>query len=292
MHITSSDNAYSLYSSRRPEQCAKLGYLFSTGYQRIVCFVAIAASQCPMVVLRRSSEDGKSVFDFRVRRAVVQAWLDYMRSNNEFYRDINIGHTALLQLPDDDSVIDQLPTLIWPDEDTSSAVDEGPQQNVPDNVPDLTTYSFVQQQDQQPSEMALLQQKVLLWPSHTTTTTPVDYNMKGFWSYAFPSLFPNAAADLTCPRSIGISLHEWTIHLLSIQGSSFMKHHRFLFTNNAIQHQRRVFMMTCTYVSNHPDQPLITVEDVRNMVSNNDNSVFNNVRRWSANVPGTGAYWK
>lgn len=45
---------------------------------------------------------------FRVRRAVVQVWLEFLAANHPGYRGFVLRHDNLSQLPVDDTVFDQL----------------------------------------------------------------------------------------------------------------------------------------------------------------------------------------
>ena len=53
------------------------------------------------VIVVRKEGAAKSHRDFRVRRSVVLAALQWLVDNNKYYRNISIDHHAVAQLPED-----------------------------------------------------------------------------------------------------------------------------------------------------------------------------------------------
>lgn len=54
---------------------------------------------------------------FRVRRGHVQAWLAYLIVNHPHYQTVTTDPTQLAQLPEDGSIIDDVPTVLDDDAD-------------------------------------------------------------------------------------------------------------------------------------------------------------------------------
>ena len=77
----------------------------------------------------------------RVKRADIQQWLEYLIDHHPAYRDLTIDSSNLNQLPEDDTIYDQLQTVDIVDKDTAAqdtpAQDTAPQQE-PDLPPELS----------------------------------------------------------------------------------------------------------------------------------------------------------
>src|SRR5579862_5904449 len=62
-------------------------------------------SSLEVLVIRRQSEsDLKAFRDFTVRRTKVACALQWLKVNNQYYRDINIDNEALQVLPENGSI--------------------------------------------------------------------------------------------------------------------------------------------------------------------------------------------
>jgi hypothetical protein len=66
--------------------------------------------EIPLIV-RRERPDGVGHYDFRVRRGIVRADLQWLKANNKWYRDIMIDEARLEALPEDGNL-----QCIWEEE--------------------------------------------------------------------------------------------------------------------------------------------------------------------------------
>src|ERR1700761_747912 len=63
-----------------------------------------------LVIIRRDGVDLSHHVDYVVRRAKVRAALEYKKAHDPAYHDLEIDEDALSQLPENGTVVDQIPT--------------------------------------------------------------------------------------------------------------------------------------------------------------------------------------
>ena len=199
-------------------------------------------SELDVLVVRK--EDEQSHRDFRVRRAVVEQALIWLLQNNRYYRanQVHLNQDALAQLPEDGdlSTLTSVPAGP-PSTQQPPPSDEDPygahlaQSFVPNAIRPMTEQETVCQsvQDRQTGTTS-----TLMWP--TIGGTPInEFTTEGYFSMAFPALFPTGAADFLGQRCNQVTIGYYFKHLLMYEDSRFAIHPRFRFF--ALNTKRRSF---------------------------------------------------
>ena len=151
--------------------------------------------RCPatldVIIVRREGVD-QCHKDFRVRRSVVLAALQWLILNNPYYHDVTINHNTLELLPDDSNLTNLLPVYISQDESQEIPAHHDPDDNtVPLHSTFLptTTRALTKQQRIEESILNPQNSQHISWPA--TTGNPVnEFTTEGYMSSAFPTLFP------------------------------------------------------------------------------------------------------
>jgi hypothetical protein len=206
----------------------------------------------PVVIVRMQGK-GPELKDFRVRRGIIQAWLRFLKKNHPMYADISINDEALMSLPEDGSILNELTTVDESDlqEPTSESSSNEPSVAAPDaNPPTLDT---LEEEDTGPEQAgasgvpvterglpeeylglrtsdgesedtmirSALRKKYKLkdiptmaWPERGSRIN--DYNTPGLQSILFPSLFPFGLGDsYNEDRRETVTMTEASKHLLN-----------------------------------------------------------------------------
>ena len=161
-----------------------------------------------ILTVRKDGSDSKHR-DFRVRKAVVLKALLWLKQHNKYYQKIDIDYNALNDLPEDGNlpnlsvikssrVIEKESSLQDTDEDAHDA-----ESFVPIAVQKLTEIEAVKKSIQERQNSA--DQTTVPWP-HRADTPVNEFNMEGYMSCAFPTLFPTGAGDFLAPRERVVTL--------------------------------------------------------------------------------------
>ena len=132
----------------------------------------------------------------------------------------------------------------------------------PSAVCPLTEQETIQQsiQDHQTSS-----QSTLMWPS--IGGTPInEFSTEGYFSMAFPTLFPTGAADFHGQRCHQVTIGNYFKHLMMYEGGRFAKHPRFRFISLNTEMRWRALQIGRIYVRQHPGDAQLTVDELRDMV--------------------------
>ena len=167
-------------------------------------------SELDVIVVRKEGAN-HSHRDFRVRRAVVHRALQWLVTHNQYYHSlgVTIDITALDQLPQNGnisqlvSVIEDTTTDSASTSDTAAAAEDDlcdehlPQSFVPVAATSMTEQETVQQSVQQRQ----YSQPALMWP--TIGGIPLnEFTTEGYFTCAFPTLFPTGAGDFLGQRQV------------------------------------------------------------------------------------------
>lgn len=163
------------------------------------------------VIVVRKEGSNQSHRDFHVRRGVVHRALQWLVVHNMYYRsnNVTIDMNSLAQLPEDETLSNlttisvdipesDIPNTSEPPLPNNSSDDNHfhlPQSFVPIANQSLTEQEAVQQEFQQ-------RQSCSARPAHTTMMWPSiggipinEFTTEGYFTCAFPTLFPTGAAD-------------------------------------------------------------------------------------------------
>ena len=176
-------------------------------------------SELDIVIVRKEGAN-QSHRDFRVRRSVVYHALQWLIANNRYYRAnyVHINQDALALLPQDEHLTNVASVSVDSsgpsDQQVSTAEEDDPYDGhlatsfVPNATRSMTEqetvrHSVQQRQSSQPSTPS-----GLMWP--TIGGTPInEFSTEGYFSCAFPTLFPTGAADFLGQRQNAVTIGNY-----------------------------------------------------------------------------------
>lgn len=143
--------------------------------------------------------------------------LQWLVTNNIYFSNITINSDNVSALPDD-QVLSSLPTLSISN-DTDVTVD----QNVSTAAPEDPHNSHLSQSfvpsvhhtmtKEESISHALHSNSMFPWP--VTQQNPVnEFNSEGYFSCAFPTLFPTRKAEFLAPRLNNVTIGNYFKHLM------------------------------------------------------------------------------
>ena len=250
-------------------------------------------SELDVLVVRKDSE--QSHRDFRVRRTVVHEALTWLLENNRYYRAnaVHLNEEALQQLPQDGNLTDIQSLHLG---DTASEQPEPPE----DQYGAHLSTSFVPNATQQRTEQETVQQSLqdlqsgsshtLMWP--TIGGAPInEFTTEGYFSMAFPTLFPTGAADFLGQRCNQVTIGNYFTHLLKYEDGRFARHPRFRFFALNTEMRWRALQAGRIYIQQHPGDAQLTVDELRDMAGREGEAFSNRVLHYAASLRGTRQYW-
>ena len=240
-------------------------------------------------------QQGQSHRDFRVRRVAVQQALQWLLENNKYYRanQVHLNQDVLQQLPENGDV-SELSTLLL--EESASEDDSPPSQEdlYGAHLPNSFVPNAVQQQTEQETVRQSIEQRqsgsTLMWP--TIGGAPInEFTTEGYFSMAFPTLFPTGASDFLGQRCNQVTIGNYFKHLLMYEDSRFAKHPRFRFFALNTEMRWRALQAGRIYIRQHPGDAQLTVDELRDMVGREGEAFSNRVLHYAASLRGTRQYW-
>ena len=159
-----------------------------------------------------SEEGGEAVRKtFRVRRAVILAWLDFLTKNNPLYSHVQIEQDAVDALPvDSDDGINHLPLRQCSDVEPM-VTDTG--QLIPSGEISHMLLEGLANTAANSSEAVLKEKVVLDWPAQSENSVK-EFGHPGLFAKCFPSVFPYGIGDPTTQtRACAVSLSDGIHHL-------------------------------------------------------------------------------
>ena len=175
----------------------------------------------PFIIIKGPNERIEDQM-FRVRRESLIQALIYLKANNEDYHHINISQQNALHYPEDD-IFQELAQI---DPETMRIPNEAATAENPESVAEGA--SMLSMPGEADRVMEHIRQYFdVEWPARENQ--PVSEFTMGFFSKAFPDLFPDGRGDITKPRlGKNPSLHEYFKHLMRLS-RAFVNHHCFTF---------------------------------------------------------------
>ena len=179
---------------------------------------------------------------FRVRRRVIQQWLDFLIQHHQGYRHITVDQQSLNQLPEDaeiirDFAVDELDDEVI-DNEANNEADSGETEAaaVPNTLAQddqLETlrqqvHSRVPQDTQLPPVQSQAQHQLEI-PSIRSTPLNEFNRSQALLSLAFPTLFPQGRAEFVKTRLRSIEYAEYIKHALRWHDGRFARHPSFRF---------------------------------------------------------------
>uniref|UniRef100_A0A1X7VMZ5 Uncharacterized protein n=1 Tax=Amphimedon queenslandica TaxID=400682 RepID=A0A1X7VMZ5_AMPQE len=249
-------------------------------------------SEVDILVVRKEKEQTHR--DFRVRRRAVEEALTWLLANNIYYRSIGVSvdQNTLASLPEDGDLTDL--RTVQPAEsqgevtpDDVSTEEHYSSSFVPNAAPPATERETIEQAVQ---SLGQPQSSHLMWPS--IGGTPInEFQTEGYFSMAFPTLFPTGAADFNGIRMNSVTVGNYFTHLMKYDDGRFAKHPRFRFFALNTEMRWRANETGRIYIRQHPGEAHLTVDDLRDMIGREGESFSNKVVHYGASLRGTRQYW-
>ena len=265
----------------------------------------------PVMVVRRHGADDTHK-DFTVRRHRVLEALLWLKTNNPFFKDIEIDRQVIQSLPEN-GVPDELRYVIDDNEPSVHVENEGPPQeptmsanaSVEELILGNDSTSFIPMRQRQRKDGAAIQDAVnevdpLDWPS-TEGNVVNEFKTDGLATMAFPTLFPYGKGDPTNrARQHGITLTEAFKHLIKFAEKlkngkfewRFASHPRFPYWALNMKQRHQLLSQANIYLRQHPADANMTMEELKEMVNSmSANQMVNRLQRYVSKVQGTNQYW-
>ena len=259
-------------------------------------------SELDVIVVRKEGAN-QTHHDFRVRRGVVHQALQWLMLHNKYYRaqGVTIDTSTLAQLPQDGTVSNLVsvteaslspgtPTTSGTAAEGDSYDDHLPQSFVPVAVPSMTEQEAVQQSVQQ-RQSSLCSHGALMWPS--VGGMPLnDFTTEGYFTCAFPTLFPTGAGDFLGQRQIPVTIGNYFKHLMQYSDGRFAQHPRFRFFALNTEMRHRALQTGRVYIRQHPGDAQLSLDELRDMVGRQGEAFSNRVLHFASSLRGTKQYWQ
>ena len=263
----------------------------------------------PVLVVRRHGAN-ETHRDFTVRRHRVLEAILWLKTNNPFFKDIEIDRDIIDSLPEN-GIPEELRYVIDESEPSVHVENEGPPQDpVADDVNEEElvlgngSTSFISMRQRQRKEGEAIQNAVnegdpLNWPS-TEGNAINEFKTDGLATMAFPTLFPYGKGDPTNrARNHEIALTEAFKHLMKFAEFTngkfewrFASHPRFPYWALNMKQRHQLLSQANIYLRQHPTDANMTMEELKDMVNSmSANQMVNRLQRYVSKVQGTNQYW-
>ncbi|KAL8571782.1 hypothetical protein ACOMHN_058146 [Nucella lapillus] len=274
-------------------------------FQDVETFASIlprVPDELPFIVLKDPSEKIEDR-SFRVRKQKLLDALLYLKSRNEDYRHIVISRENADLYPEDD-IIQSLPQLdpqemkIPDEEPTAANEDSAREQASTVDIPggQLSVVEKLRSVLQKgssndapaatkecPRDAADPPQQVP-WPKRSDA--PVSEFTRGYFSMAFPDLFPDGRGDIMTKPRLGKSplKKEYFNHLLNVN-RAFAKHHSFMFVATNILRRHEALTRGNVFAKRCADG--LTMAELKQHMEEGNEKLLNKLMYFFAPIPGT-----
>jgi hypothetical protein len=252
-----------------------------------------------LIVRRHGAEDIHR--DFTVRRHKVLEAVLWLKTNNPFFKDIEIDIDVIQSLQEN-GIPDELRYVIDENELSVHVENERPPQDpvmsanasVEELVLGSGSTSFIPMRQRQRTEGAAIQDAVnevdpLDWPS-TEGNLVNEFKTDGLATMAFPTLFPYGKGDPTNrARQHGKTLTEAFKHLMKFAERLADGKFEWRF---AFAQRHQLLSQVNVYLRQHPADANMTMEELKQMVNSmSANQMVNRLQRYVSKIQGTNQYW-
>ena len=252
-----------------------------------------------VLIVRKGTSD-RQYRDFRVRRHVVKEALHWLLNNNKYYQanDIRINHEALAQLPNDGNLNELRSVII---EDSISSEADVFEENCYDDDNNLSrsfipnaAYSMTEEESVRKSiddrQQTSSNVSTMMWP--TIGGTPInEFTTEGYFSLAFPTLFPTGAAEFLGQRHNSVTVGYYFKHLMMYGDGHFARHARFRYFALNTEMRWRAIQTGRIYVRQNPGDAQLSLDELCDMIGRQGDSFSNRVLHYGTNLRGTKQYW-
>ena len=104
-----------------------------------------------------------------------------------------------------------------------------------------------------------------------------EFTTEGYFSCAFPTLFPTDAGDFSWQRQNQVTIGNYFKHLTMYDDNRFAKHPRFRFFALNTEMRWRALQTGRIYVKQHPGDAQLSLDELRDMVGREGQTFSNRV---------------
>ena len=260
-------------------------------------------SELPYIYIKAPNQ----TCDLRANAVYILEALEFLKKNNPFYKDIEIDEEVLASYPSDretpltgvrchnteEEVTEE--ALISMVSDDQEEDEEYPEPNVEDiapsmagaEVPQKTVREFIKEAVLQGSQQT---ERTVPWPKRENK--PASEFCEGFWSMAFPHLFPYGMADRTTTgrQNRTPDFLPWLQHLIRFHDGRFARDIRFvLYSVNAYRRHKGITVSN-VYAKNLSAGT--TAGEVKDRVAQDDDGIIQTLMHYGSGITGTAQYFK
>ena len=237
----------------------------------------------------RQQNSSQSHHDFRIRRSKVVGALQWLLANNVYFRNITIDDQIVLSLPENGDLVN-VPTITCPVDESD---EPDPSTHAGDPYTADLSRTFVPGVYQSRTETETVSQSL----ENSTVMSPNrehnpinEFSMEGYFSLAFPTLFPTGAAEFLASRIHKITIGNYFKHLVMYDDRRFAKHCRFRYFALNTEMRWRALQTGRIYVRQNPEDAQLSVDELRDMVGRDGENFSSRVLHYAASLRGTRQY--
>ncbi|XP_065826022.1 uncharacterized protein [Oscarella lobularis] len=136
------------------------------------------------------------------------------------------------------------------------------------------------------------QQDHMSWPTYGSNPIS-EFTTEGYFTQAFPALFPTGAGDFRSPRLRSVTLGEYLKHIMRYKDGRFARHPRFRYFALNTMMRWRALETARVFVKQNPSDAALTVEELREMTKTSEKipHFANKVVHFGKSLHGTKQYW-
>ena len=260
-------------------------------------------SELPYIIIKAPNQ----TCTLRANAVYILEALEFLKEHNPFYKDIEIDQEVLATYPSDRTTpLTGLRCHNTEEEVTDEALEamanieqgdgeELPEPNVEDIAPSMVGAEVPQKTVREFIKEAVLQgsqekERMVPWPKRENK--PASEFCEGFYSMAFPHLFPYGMADRTTTgrQNRTPDYLPWMQHLIRYHDGRFARDIRFvLYTVNAYRRHKGLTVSN-VYAKNLGTGT--TIAEVKEKVAQDDDSIIQTLMHYGSGITGTAQYFK
>ena len=237
---------------------------------------------------------GQSNRLLHVRRDRIFQALTWLKVHNHLYKDITISQENLRNYAED-GIFEHIPSIVV--EPQPFQMNQGPEtmgedeggEDGPSTHHSMVLGNLIPGERETSIILNALRERAnpapapaafgtdanpLPWPDQGE---PIRDSTPGFFTMAFPHLFPYGKGDITQARNTFVSPQEWISHLLDYKCRRFSEDHKFLFYVFHYMQKRRTFIAGNLYASR--DLANMTREEFLELINGSDMEAADLARR-------------
>ena len=118
-----------------------------------------------------------------------------------------------------------------------------------------------------------------------------EFNLEGYWSRAFPTLFPTGAGEYLASRQQWLTLGQCSKHLIRYRDGRFAQHPRFRYFALNTRMRWRALETDRVFIKQRIGENHLSVEELKEMVNRGETSFASRVMRCSSSLHGARQNW-